>query len=133
MTDRHTIRLRGPADLERLSEAFKWLAQRVGQGWTIEITNRRTTEQNARFWAMLSDIANQTDWHGMKLKKEDWKLVFLDALGGELRMVPNFENNGFVNLGRSSSRLSKSQMSDMMELMAAFGAERGVKFRDDEA
>jgi hypothetical protein len=83
-------------------------------------------------WAALSDIAMQLPWHGQKLRPEDWKLVFLDALKHEFRMVPNLDNTGFVNLGRSSSDLSKSEMSDLIELIAAFGAQHGVKFGDEE-
>ncbi len=46
-------------------------------------------------------------------------------------MVPNLDGTGFVNLGRSSSDLSKSEMSDLIELIHAFGANHGVKFQDD--
>jgi hypothetical protein len=68
---------------------------------------------------------------GQRLRPDDWKLIFLDGLNRELRMVPNIAGNGWVNLGRSSSDLSTAEMSDMMELMAAFGAEHGVKFGDE--
>jgi hypothetical protein len=81
-------------------------------------------------WAMLTDIATQLPWHGVKLTPEDWKLVFLDALKRELRMVPNIDGTGFVNLGRSSSDLSKEEMSDLFELIHAFGAKHGVTFHD---
>lgn len=93
---------------------------------------RRTIPQNARMWAMLTEVSNQLAWHGMKLSPEDWKLMFLDGLKRELRIVPNIDGNGFVNLGRSSSELSKEEMGDLIELIAAFGSERGVVFRDME-
>ena len=44
--------------------------------------------------------------------------------------MPNLEGNGFVNLGRSSSDLTKSEMSDLIELIMAFGANHSVVFRD---
>jgi hypothetical protein len=91
---------------------------------------KRTLPQNARFWAMLTDVAQQLPWHGIKLSPDDWKLVFLDALKREVRMVPNIDGNGFVNLGRSSSDLSKEEMGDLMELIAEFGARHGVKFHE---
>ncbi|WP_323162720.1 recombination protein NinB [Pseudomonas fulva] len=37
-------------------------------------------------------------------------------------------DGGFVVCGQSTSRMTKGEMSEMQELMAAFGAERGVKF-----
>jgi hypothetical protein len=92
---------------------------------------KRSTGQNSRMWAMLTDVATQLKWHGNRLRPDDWKLIFLDALNRELRMVPNIAGNGWVNLGRSSSDLSMAEMSDLMELMAAFGAEHGVKFKDE--
>jgi hypothetical protein len=91
---------------------------------------KRSTDQNSRMWAMLTDVATQLEWHGKRLRPDDWKLIFLDALKRELRMVPNLDGTGFVNLGRSSSDLSKSEMGDLMELIAAFGANHNVKFQD---
>jgi hypothetical protein len=49
------------------------------------------------------------------------------ALNQELRLVPNINGNGFVQLGRSSSKLSKAEMSELMALIEAFAAERGVE------
>lgn len=92
---------------------------------------KRSLPQNDRFWAMLTDVARQVPWHGLRLSPDDWKLIFLDALKREVRMVPNIDGNGFVNLGRSSSDLTKEEMTDLMELIAAFGAQRGVVFNDD--
>lgn len=91
---------------------------------------KRTLPQNARMWAMLTDIAQQLTWHGVRLTPDDWKLIFLDGLKAELRLVPNLHGNGFINLGRSSSDLSKEEMGNLMELIAAFGAEHGVVFHD---
>lgn len=93
---------------------------------------RRTTPQNDRMWAMLTDVATQLEWHGKRLRADDWKLVFLDGLKRELRIVPNLDGTGFVNLGRSSSDLSKQEMSDLMELIEAFGAQHGVVFHDQQ-
>lgn len=81
---------------------------------------------------MLTDVATQVEWHGVKLAPDDWKLMFLDALKRELRMVPNLDGNGFVNLGRSSSDLSKDEMSDLFLLIEKFGAEHGVQFHDQQ-
>ncbi len=93
---------------------------------------KRTLPQNDRMWQLLTDIAEQVRWPpgpgGIRLTPDDWKLIFLDALKREVRMVPNLDNNGFVNLGRSSSDLSKDEMGELMELIEAFGAKYGVKF-----
>jgi hypothetical protein len=105
--------------------------QRAPLGFVVAAKrNKRSIPQNARMWAMLTIIAREVKWHGLRLSPEDWKLLFLEALGHEMRMVPNIEGNGFVSLGRSSSALSKQEMSDLQELMSAFAAQRGVDMQD---
>ena len=108
----------------------------VGQApWGTRITfqeAKRTTDQNARMWAMLTEVARQVKWHGQRLSADDWKLVFLSALKQELRIVPNLDGTGFVQLGRSSSSLSVGEMADLMDLIAAFGAREGVTFAEPE-
>ena len=91
---------------------------------------KRSTDQNALMWASLTEIARQVDWHGLKLSADDWKLIFMASLNQEMRLVPNLDGTGFVNLGRSSSDLSKAEMGDLIELIFAFGAKRGVTFHD---
>jgi len=89
----------------------------------------RTLEQNAKLWAMLTDISQQVNWHGQKLSQEDWKHIFSAALSQQ-RVVPNLDNNGFVVLGQSTSKMTVAQMTEMIELMHAFGAQNEVKFKD---
>ena len=91
---------------------------------------KRTNDQNALMWASLTELARQIEWHGVKLSADDWKLVLMAGLNQEMRLVPNIEGNGFVNLGRSSSDLSKAEMGDLIELIFAFGAKRGVVFQE---
>lgn len=89
---------------------------------------KRTIPQSDRMWAMLTDVATQTRWHGVRMEAEAWKLLFLDGLKREMQIIPNLDGTGFVNVGRSSSDLSKSEMSDMIELIFAFGANHDVTF-----
>jgi hypothetical protein len=122
--------LRGDADRQR---GTAWIAK-APAGTRVEFkAAKRTLPQNDRLWAMLSEVASQLPWHGVKLKAADWKLIFLDALKSELRMVPNIDGTGFINLGRSSSDLSKQEMTDLIELIAAFGATHGIEFHEPAA
>lgn len=108
--------------------------QRAPDGWVMELRDRtRSTEQNSALWAALTDVSVQVEWHGVRLSPEDWKLVFMDALNQEMRLVPNVAGTGFINLGRSSSKLTKQEFSDLIELVRAFGSERGVVWSDDRA
>lgn len=114
-------------------KAHHWV-QKAPQGTRVEfIEARRTLDQNSLLWACLSDVATQLDWHGVKLSTNDWKLLFLDSLNREMRMAPNLDGTGFVNLGRSSSKLSKQEMSDLIDLIYEFGIRNGVKFTEGKA
>ena len=125
---RALLTLRNSADKAR---ATAWIAK-APAGTRLEFkAPRRSLPQNDRLWAMLTDVASQLAWHGQRLSANDWKIVFLDALKRENRMVPNIDGNGFVNIGRSSSDLTKEEMSELIDLIAAFGAQHGVTFHDD--
>ena len=89
----------------------------------------RSIEQNSRLWALLHDVAAQVDWYGKRLTPEDWKHVFTSSLR-KLEVVPNLEGNGFVALGLSTSRMSKRELGDLMTLIEAFGADRGVTWSE---
>jgi hypothetical protein len=90
--------------------------------------NRRSIGQNALMWSLLSDISRQVEWHGSLLSKKDWKWIFTAAIRKQ-RMVPGIEG-GMVYLGEPTSGMSKQEMSDLIELIYAFGAEHGVEWSD---
>ena len=108
------------------------LIEKVPIGTRVEFkAAKRTLPQNDRMWAMLTDIAEQLPWHGQKLRADDWKLIFLDALKREARLVPNIDGSGFVNISTSSSDLSKGEMIDLIMLIEEFGARHSVRFGDE--
>lgn len=92
---------------------------------------KRSTDQNSRLWAFLSDISEQVEWYGRKLDSESWKHVFTASLKKQ-DVVPALDGKGFVVLGVSTSKMGKGEFSDLMELMTAFGSERGVKWSEPE-
>lgn len=92
---------------------------------------RRSLDQNAKLWAVLSDVSRQVDWHGQRLSKEEWKDVMTAALKRQ-KVVPGLDG-GFVVLGTSTRRMSKQEFSDLLELIQAFGAEQGVEWGDTAA
>jgi hypothetical protein len=91
----------------------------------------RSTAQNARLWALLADISEQVVWHGRRMDSESWKHLFSSSLK-KLDVVPNLDGTGFVAMGLSTSRMSKSELGDLMTLIEAFGAERGVEWSECE-
>lgn len=135
MTDRLTLTLYEPQSARVvLTDAWRWIksALMAGHRLTLEVRpETRSDAQNRRMWAMLADVSRQVDWYGRKLDAEDWKHVFSASLR-KLSVVPNLDGTGFVALGLSTSRMTKAEMGDLMTLMEAFGAERGVVWSDPE-
>lgn len=91
---------------------------------------KRTDPQNRRMWAMLHDISKQVDWYGQKLTDEEWKDVFSASLKRQ-KVVPGLDG-GFVVCGQRTSQMSKAEMSELQDLMEAFGVQRGVTFREPQ-
>jgi len=126
---RRTLTIKSNADR---AKAIDWI-KRAPVGYFIEFKrSKRSIPQNARLWAMLTDVSQQLEWHGTRLEPEDWKLIFMAGLNQELRMVPNLEGNGLVQLGRSSSKLTKEEMGELMELIEMFCAKHGVTLHEKD-
>ena len=110
-------------------QVYPYLGGALQAGKRLVITIKpetRSLQQNARLWAMLTEISHQVDWYGRKLTAEEWKHVFSASLKKQ-DVVPGLDG-GFVVLGLSTSKMTKSEMGDLQTLMEAFGAQQGVKF-----
>lgn len=128
---RAVVVLNGQAQRER---AIDWI-ERAKTGSRIEFKGPcRTLEQNSRFWAMLTDVAVQGRVNGRRFNTEQWKLMFLHAYaeerGIEIKYLPALNRAGMVPCGRSSSDLSVTEMSELMDFMSAWGAENNIAWSD---
>ena len=102
------------------------------EGYVVTIAERtRSLDQNAALWPALNEVSEQVDWYGQKLTPEEWKDVFSAALKKQ-KVVPGLDG-GFVVCGQRTSRMGKREFGDLLELVHAFGAERGVRFSDRAA
>lgn len=100
----------------------------AGHRLTLEIRpEKRSDAQNRRLWSMLSDISEQVEWHGHHLTPEEWKDVFTAAIK-RTKVVPGLDG-GFVVCGQSTSQMTRREMSELQQLMEAFGAEHEVAFK----
>lgn len=92
-----------------------------------EFKDTRTLQQNAKMWAMLTDISKQVEWlvdgKFQKLSPEDWKDILSAGLKKHQRVAQGIFG-GFVMLGERTSKMSIAEMSDVIELCYMFGAER---------
>jgi hypothetical protein len=90
----------------------------------------RTLEQNAKMWAMLTDISRAKP-EGRNWPPETWKAAFMHALGHQVQFAEGLDGTGPFPLGFRSSKLSKPQMSLMIEYMFEYAARHGVVFEQD--
>lgn len=122
-----TIRL--ATDTQRI--LAKRLIDVAPQGAVVNIREaKRSNEQNARFWAMLSDVSRSKP-QGRQMTPERWKAVFLQSFGHQVQFENDLEGRPFP-IGHSSSALSVSEMRDLMEFISAWGAQNGVRWTEPE-
>ena len=126
MTD---LSLRTPADLSRIFGILQAADLTKPKVVTIK-DEKRSDITNRKMWAMLRDVANQVEWYGQKLSDEDWKHVFSASVEKQ-RAVPGLDG-GFVVMGISTRKQSAKWFSDLIEVMHAFGAERGVRWTEPD-
>lgn len=98
---------------------------------------QRSTEQNARLHALLSDISEQKEWAGQKWDVEDWKRLLTGAFertqGRSMRVVPALDGHGLEVLYKRTSRMSKQEMSELIEFCTAWAIDQGITLHDPQA
>ena len=102
----------------------------VGAVMTIAMP-KRSTDQNALMWTLLGFISRAKPG-GRKHTPETWKALFMHAMGHQSRFEMGLNGEPFP-AGFRSSQLNKSQMSELIEFILAWGAEQGVRFGDEVA
>jgi len=120
VTDRPCIILRTRQDRGR---AVRWI-ETAPDGTVVEFKQKgRSNDQNAAMWSVLTQINRQRPVHnGVKMSAVLWKAVFMQALGAELVMLPTLEGGGLFPFGHRSSKLTVSEMGDLITLMLAWAA-----------
>ena len=117
---------------EDRTQARQWVTK-APVGTEIEFRrDMRNKDQNAAMWAALTDISEQVEWYGQWLTPTDWKDVCTASLS-RAQVVPGIEPGTVVTVGLSTSKMTKEEMSNLLELIMAFGAEHGVIFHDAES
>lgn len=100
-------------------------------GMVVEIREKtRSLDANAKLWAMLTDLSRQLKWCDRDLSPADWKCLMTAHLKRH-ETVPGIDG-GFVVLGAYTSQMTVRDMSDLIELIYAFGAEHDVEWTDDD-
>lgn len=114
---------------QRQRDLAKALIDKAPQGAVVNIKEAgRTNDQNAKLWAMLSDISRSKP-QGRCLTPDRWKMVMMQACGHSVQFETGLDGAPFP-IGYSSSKLSKAQMADLITFMYQYGDEHGVKWSE---
>lgn len=112
---------------------------------------KRTDEQNSLMWVLLHTVAEQVGWRkarwrgdqmleegryvalvedpaAARLSPEQFKDVLTAALKSP--QLLGGVDGGVVAVGMSTSRMNKRQVSELIELIYAFGAQHGVEWTE---
>lgn len=134
MTKEVTRIIEQPDDL---MPAMQWAWDMAGRGLAggpVRLAlgrpeRKRSTQANRLLWALLRDLSEQVEWHGLMLTPEEWKDLATAALKKH-RIVPGMDG-GFVMVGGHTSRMTTKEFSELLETIYAFGAENSVVWSDD--
>jgi len=128
--DRVSLKLINPVQAAPLlADLWRHIKAALIAGHTLCLELRaetRTTAQNRLMWSCLADVARQVEWHGQRLDAEAWKDMATAALKRQ-RVVPGIDG-GFVVLGQRTSKMTKAEMSELVDFLRAFGDQHAVKW-----
>ncbi len=128
MANGQTIRLNGQW---AVAQAHR-LIERAPPGSVLNIREAsRTGEQNDKMWAMISDVSRAKP-EGRTHTTEVWKALFMAACGHAVQFENGLNGQPFP-IGFRSSRLTKAQMSDLIESIYEYGARHGVAWSEPAA
>ena len=110
-----TVILRVENARDRMAHAWALACRLLEVGKSVRVTleelqPKRSLEQNAKLWAVLTDIAHQVQWpvdgKMQYLAPEDWKDILSAGLRKSQRVAAGVEG-GFVMLGQRTSRMRR--------------------------
>lgn len=121
-------------------QGAQWIGSLVATlepGWSVTIAPPgRTPPQNRTFHDLCDDIAKaRPHWNGLRMTPEDWKNLLIvshaKATEGEtdamnIRLVPDLEGGGLVQLRESTARMSKARATSLIDYVIAWATTQGI-------
>jgi hypothetical protein len=128
----HTITLTSPQQAHAVwTQAWQWVKGRTLQGKPVTLTLKeeaRSSDQNALLHALLTDIAKTREWAGKKRDVEVWKRLMVAAWsrarGESVEVLPALDGHGIDVVFRRTSKMTKAEVSDLIEYIQAWEAQQ---------
>lgn len=92
---------------------------------------KRTLDQNSLLWCLLSDLSRAAP-EGRRWPPETWKAAMMFAAGHEIQWQPGIDESPPFPSGFRSSRLTKAQMSELIEFTLSYGDRHGVRWTEPQ-
>ncbi|HEY6009909.1 MAG TPA: recombination protein NinB [Nitrospirota bacterium] len=131
MSDRQTFRLVHARARDAACSAIR----SAPDGYLVEVKEpTRNAEQNRALHALLADIVKaRTLWAGREWDIDSWRAIFASAYARAVNLpvqtIPGLEGE-FVALRPSTARMSKSELSALIDYVSAFCVKRNIPLRD---
>jgi len=131
--ERMTLVLESPEQAQHVLGDVLWpWVKTMTESGRLHLEARKDTRslaQNRLMWSVLGDLSTQVTWFGKKLTPQGWKDFITGHLEGQ-ELVPSMDGTGFISIGmgRSTSRMTRKEMTAVIELAMAFGAEQNVEW-----
>jgi len=94
-----------------------------------QYAKRRSTDQNARYWMILTFISDQVlDENGKQYSPETWHNFFKAKFLGKDTMIVDGD---LILVEKTSTKLTVMEFMDYMMQIEAWSVEHGVHFFDD--
>lgn len=109
-------------------------ALEAGKACQLELRPlKRTLDQNAKFHAMIGQIADQMGEAGSSWTVEDWKRLLIDQWASDTNrrigsVVPSLDGQRVVQLGLQSAKFSVADATEFIEWLDAWAAQKGIEF-----
>jgi len=115
-----------------LETAFREIAQYPYGYMLIAREPTRTDEQNRLMWPCLKEFERHGEIQGRKFKDFQWKSIMMEALGHEQEILPSLDGSRWFPAGLRTSKLGKREFSDLIELINAEAAQRGIDLKQKD-
>ena len=116
---------------QAVRDRAKAVIDALPEGWLVRFSPpTRTLDQSAKFHAMLGDIVKAGFIHdGRLFDLEDLKVLMVSAwmieTGRRSDVVKGFSGEA-VQLRRSTTTFTRAEMGELIDMVEAFAAQRGI-------
>lgn len=141
MDDRITIQCWEPVQTHQaiMQQLWPFAKSMVMAGHRMVLELRpasKTREAEAKYHAMIGEVAKQAQHLGATWSADDWKRLLLDAFARETgrthgKVIPNLDKTGVVEVGIQSRKFSKADASEFIEWLHAWCATNGITLSTD--